>query len=266
MSLHIRLSDTELFLAHHPVPADGSAPFRFVHHRLRPQASLAANLREALQQLGGEVSSAAPVEVMASVPVTPVPLAEFQEEEAEAVWKYCFTHRGDERVFYDTAPAIDAVLLYALAGSTCRTLHEVLGRPVRYTAALTPVVQHFAAKALGVTSGRRFFISLHDAQADLMVFEESRLLFLNTYAVGAASDVAYYVFNLATQLSEPVPSVPIFVAGQPAWRDEVAHELQQFAGHVYTVNPAAEYNRHPISTTAHMPYDLMCALLQKSHP
>lgn len=200
-------------------------------------------------------------EVYVNAPVTPIPLVEFQEEDAETAYNFCFSPNEKRRVFYDTVPASNVVFLFALAENTCRTLEEAFGQ-VRYTSALTPVVQHFAQKGLATTNGKRIFVYTHDGVIDVIVLDDSRLVMLNTYTVRTLTDVDYYVFNLARHLALDMNETPVFVAGMPTLRTPVIEELKKYAARVYPVNPSAEFNRNVVSTTEGVPYDLMCALLK----
>lgn len=259
MNLYIRISDTDLCFARY---SGGASPvFDFEPYHVRPQASLTVNLREAMQQVQLLQGDTGRVEVFVNGAVTPVPLAEFQEEDAEAAYNYCFTQGERRRVFYDTVPATNSVLLFALSEATCRTLEEAFGQ-IRFTAALTPVVQHFATKGLGNTEGKRLFVYTHDGVVDVVVLEETRLVMLSTYSVRALTDVAYYTFNLARHLGIDMREAPVFVAGAPLLRDPVVRELQKYAARVYAINPAAEFNRNVVATTAEVPYDLVCGLLR----
>lgn len=259
MTLHLRISETDICFAHYEA---GNPPvFEFEPYHVRPQVSLTVNLRAALQQVEMLKQTLDKVEVYVNAPVTPVPLVEFQEEDVDTAYNFCFTPGEKRRVFYDTVPASNAVFLFALSENTCRTIEEIFGE-VRYTAALTPVVQHFAKKGLATTNDKRLFVYSHDGVIDVLVLEDSRLVMLNTYTVRTLTDVDYYVFTLARHLALDVNQIPIFVAGNPLMRDPVIEELQKYAARVYPVNPSAEFNRHIISTTEGVPYDLMCALLK----
>lgn len=258
MTLHIRISDTDISFARFE---NGVQPtFLFETYHLRPQVSLTVNLREAIRTVPLLREPADRVEALAGGMVTPVPLAEFQEEDAKATYDCCFPQGTPRRVFYDTVPASNVVLLFALPDSTCRTLEEAFGE-VRFCASLTGVVRHFARKGLGTTAGRRLFVYPHDNVADVAVFEESRLVMLNSYAVRTLTDASYYILSLAHHLALDLHEAPIFVAGSPQLRDPAVRELQQYADRVYPVIPSAEFNRHVVATTAGVPYDLVCALL-----
>lgn len=259
MTLYIRISDTDISFARFE---NGVQPtFLFETYHMRPQVSLTVNLREAMRAVNLLHEPSDRVEVLASGMVTPVPLAEFQEEDAEAAYDYCFTKGEQRRVFYDTVPASNTVLLFALPEATCRTLEDAFGE-VRFAASLTGVVRHFASKGLGTTMGKRLFVYPHDSVADVAVFEESRLVMLNTYSVRTLTDVSYYTLNLARHLCLDLRETPFFVAGAPLLRDPAVRELQQYAARVYPITPSAEFNRHIVATTPDVPYDLVCGLLR----
>lgn len=262
MNLYIRISDTELCFAAYEMGASQS--FQFSTFRMQPSASLTVNLRTAMQQVELlRQQKFSKVEVYVNAPVTPVPLAEFQEEDAETIYNYCFTPDERQRVFYDTVPASNAVLLFALSEATCRTLEEAFeGISVRFAASLTPIVQHFAKKGLAVAADKRVFAYTHDMMLDIVVLEDSRIVMLNTYQVRTLTDADYYLFNLMHHLGLSTSDTPIFVTGTPLMRGPLITELQKYAAKVYPVNPSAEFNRHTISTTEGVPYDLMCALLK----
>lgn len=260
MTLYLRLSSSSISYACYE--AGRSDSFRFDSHPLDARQTLAANLlevREAIATAGQ--ASARRIEVLADVPVTPVPLAEFQEEDTESLWRDCFSNDGTERVFYDTVPAVNVITVYALPAAVCQAVVEVFG-PVTFRASLSAVMQHFAGKALSVTTGIRLFVQLRPNRADVLAYEGSRLLMVNTYDVRSLTDIDYYALNLAQHLGADLTTVPLFVAGDRENRDQAVTELRRYASHVYPVNPEADFNRHPAAMLPGVPFDLMCALLK----
>lgn len=262
MSLYIRISDTDLCFARYEAVA--ASDFHFEPYRVTPQASLTVNLRSAMQQVDLLNMPTDRVEVLVEAPVTPVPLAVFQEEDAEALYHACFEKKGPLRVFYDTVPAVNAVFLFSLPEATCRTLDEAFQGRVRYTTTLASVVHVFAGKGLAATGGRRLFVYVHDGVSDVVLLEGNRLLMLNTYNVQAPTDVCYYTFNMVRHLGLEPAGQPIYVAGEDALLDPVVDHFQHYAPEVYAINPAADFNRHIVATTEGVPYDLMCHLLKRS--
>ena len=200
------------------------------------------------------------VEVFVNSPVTPIPLVEFQEEDVNQVYRYCFSGNENLRIFYDSVPALNVMFLFALPETTCHILEEIFGQ-IRYQSCLTSVVQHFSSKGLINAAGKRIFLYTHDGTADLIFLEESHLVMLNTYKVRTLTDVTYYTFNLASHLGVDTQSTPVFVAGSPILRDPVVEELQKYTEKIYPIHPSAEFNRNIVATTDNIPYDLICSLL-----
>lgn len=257
--LYLRISDTDLHIARYDKDAPSS--FAFATHHLRPQLSLTMNLREALDAVDLLKQPADRVEMIINTPVTPVPLQDFQEEDCERIYAYCFEQERKVRVFYDTVPAANVVLLFGLEDLMCHTLEEAFGT-VRYSSAQTAVLQHFSGKANDTSaSRRRLFVYTHEGRADISVFDDQRLLMFNSYAVHALTDVDYYTFNLARHMAYSTADEPIFVAGDEALRTPVVEELQKYAKRVYAINPAADFNRHPAAAAPGIPYDLIVKLL-----
>lgn len=259
MSLYLRISDNEICFAKYD--SVQSAVFEFEKYHVRPQVSLTVNLREAMENISLLKEKYDEVQVFVNSPVTLVPLAEFQEEDVEKTYKYCFSKNENKRIFYDTVPAANLVLLSALDTATCRTLEDTFGG-IRYMASLAPLLQHFANKAIDEQMPKRSFVYVHDGIIDVCAFDETRLLALNSYKVTSLSDADYYIFNFLRHLSLSLEDTPLYVVGEDALSQPLAAELELYASKVYTINPAADFNRHVIAVTEGVPYDMMCGLLK----
>ena len=257
-TLYLRLSDSRICFARYEQRQEPD--FAFSLYKLRPDASLTINLREALQT---ESILRAPIQetiVLVSSPITPVPLAEFQEEDCNTIYNYCFPEEGPRRVFYDIVPAANTVLMFSLEEQTCRNIEEVFDN-VRYVSALTPILRRFSTKGVVGNPQKRLFVYRHEKSIDIAVFEETRLIMVNSYPAQTETDVAYYVFNVGKQLALDNATTAFYTAGQHDLRNRVVEALQQFATNVYSINPTAEFNRHIVSTTEGVPYDLMTLLI-----
>ncbi len=263
MSLYIRLSDTDIHFALYD--SHDSKAFQFTTYHLRPQISLTMNLRNALDNVALLRGYEGRVDVLVNTPVTPVPLADFQEEDCATLYDYCFTEEERHRVFYDTIPAANAVLLFGLGETVCHAIEDAFG-DVRFSSSRTALLQHLATKALGAsgTQRRRLFIYTHEGMIDIAVFDDTRLLMFNTYTVRTLTDVAYYTFYLARHLGFTPQTEPIYVAGEELLRTPVVEELQKYAKQVFAINPAADFNRHVAATTAGIPYDMTTHILNKT--
>lgn len=256
MPLYIRLSEYTMAMARYELRTP--PVFSFATFRLRPQASFTMNLREACDTeplLQGPASNA---QIIVCGPVTPVPLAEFQEEESENIYNFCFPSERRRRVFYDTLPRANAVLLFAMDEMQCAKIEEAFP-DARFLSSQTALLRHFSAKD-ATRPAVRIFVHLYENVMELSAFEENRLLLCNRFGVHAATDVAYYALNIARHMALNLDESPIYVAGNAPGRDAAIAELQRYARHVHYIQPTGEYNRHIVSTTPGVPYDMMALL------
>lgn len=256
-TLYLRIAESSLCFARYESRREPLFDFSPFH--VQPRSSLTVNLREAFSTERILQHPIERVQALVAGPVTPVPLPDFQEEDCETLYNYCFPSDRKRRIFYDVVPAANAVLLFGLDEATCHTLEDAFNR-VHYVSCLTPVLRHFATKGSS-KGGKRLFAYAHEGHISLAVFEDNRLIMTNTYRTQGATDAAYFILNMASHLAIDQEETPFYVAGESKLREAVAEELRQFAAYVYTVNPSGEFNRHIVATTPGVPYDLMAFLL-----
>jgi hypothetical protein len=123
--LTLRISSTTLSAA----CLETGKPFEFSPIPLQSHRSLTANLQEAAAVIPilKERSPNEVTQVLVVGSVTPIPLAEFQEEDCDAFYNYCFKPEIPHRVFYDVVPSANLMLVFGLPETTCKTVEEVLG-------------------------------------------------------------------------------------------------------------------------------------------
>ena len=138
MKLYLRLSAGSLSMAQYEL---GREPyFAFSTYRLRTETSLTVNLQHAreTEEILSRLTSG--IEVLVTGPVVAVPLADFREEDCDALYNYCFASHVRRRVFYDTLPLANAILLFALDEDKCTAIEDVFGE-VHYRSAQTAVLR-----------------------------------------------------------------------------------------------------------------------------
>ena len=242
---YVRLSDTDLSFAYHS--GRSGDVVQFAPWQVRQHTSLSVNLREA-RDTEALLSLMAPrTEVLLSTAVTVVPLADFTEETCESLLRFVMPEKAGERVFYDTLPAANCVLIYSMAEDTCQALEESFGE-VHFSACLTHVLRHHARTYLQEDGRRRMLIHLHETAADIAVFEGLRLLAVNTFEVRQASDVAYFAYHLASTLGLDAQRDSIDLCGNDTLTEEALRTIRLFS-------PQAS----PKEQSGNMPFDLACA-------
>ncbi len=258
-TLYLRLGENTLHFARY---ADSRPPyFDYCQYRLRSRTSLTVNLKEAIDSEKIFRTPYHRVEVLAQSPATFVPLSDFQEEDCETIYNYCFPHKQKRRVFYDTIPGANAVLLFSLDENTCQALESVFEN-VRYLSTQTPVMRHFSTRSTD-KAHRVAYVYCHEQKVDIAVFEDYRLIIANTYQVYNTADVAYFIMSVARQTGLNPESDPLFVVEPKGTFTSIIDELQQFSTAVRVLSPAEEFKQHVVATTQGVPYDLMTLLIHK---
>lgn len=269
--LYIRLDATapagapQIAFAH--PPAEPGGPFAYTPCTVTPGAALAVSLRHALSRKLDEHAAATEAEVIICGPATVVPLAEFQENDADTYYHYLFhpATGGPERVFYDSLPAAaGAVLLFAAGTEICRTLEQMLAA-VHYTSAHTALIRHYARRGAEKASPR-LFINLQGTRLCAYAFNGQSLLHMGAYTAPTAADAAYFCLSLSAALWPQASATPeggLYITGGTAdAREALSNELRRYtSAPVFASSPVAEYRRHPVTRLNGVPYDLLTALL-----
>ena len=170
----------------------------FSVHRLDRRVSFTINLRRAVEVEPLMAQEYAGVEVIVSGAVIAVPLSDFREEDCETLYDSCFRAGHKHRVFYDTLPSANVVLLYAFDENCWRALKEKFGK-VLYISEQTNRLRRYSMLS-SAASAKRMFLYLSHKKLEMSVFEGVRLLMLNTYDAKNADDVAYYALGVMEAL------------------------------------------------------------------
>ncbi len=269
--LYLRIDDTHLSLLAYErsatIVSEASTSvlgeeFPFLHRPLHPSLPFARQLAQLRAAHPAFVREQA-VRVVVSGTVTPVPIADFEEEMCSRYYDFCVG--GDEggsalrRVFYDSLPGFGAVLLFALPESMCQSIEHEFSE-VHYVSASTALLRRIAHRH-NPRHHHRIYVYLRGRKMEVAVFEEQNLLVLNAYDVQAATDVAYYCFGLSRGLGLDVQHTSFTLFGDEPLRSESAEQLRAYAPMVAARSLSTELNRHPLADVPDIPFDLPFQIL-----
>lgn len=196
-------------------------------------------------------------------PVTVVPLAEFEESTAEAVYQFVFNGRrapkAKRRVFYDMLPSSNGVLLFALDEGHCAEVERELGE-VHYFSPFSGLLQWMAGRKQTARQ-HRVFIHCRTTQIDVAYFEGHRIFAFNTFDVQTPEDVLYFTCQLAQQFGVDFTSTPFIVCGRADKIPVVAGCLRPFVAEVECVDTAEEFDHHPLTEISQLPFELLTKLM-----
>lgn len=244
---YVRLSGDVMSFAYNS-GLEGEEP-TFAPWEVRGRSSLTINLREACDREPLLALPTERTEVMIGTSVVAVPLDNFDEEQCVPLWRYVVPRRGGERVFYDTLPQADCVLLYGASEEVCRAFEDSFGE-VHFTACLTHVLRNYMRYHISpAQSGCHGLIFLHENVADVAIFEGHSLTAVNTFVVNQPGDVAYYALNLSQSVGLKPLTDKLRLCGDDVPVRETLRTLRQFC-------PGVEV----LESKGAMPYDMQCAV------
>ena len=98
---------------------------------------------------------------------------------------------------------------------------------------------------------------------EICVWVSSRSLVLNTFALQSRTAEAIYTFSLAESLGWEQEKQPFTLFGEEGKVQDVVKQLQLYVAEVGSLRLSAEYNRHPLTEIADMPFDLATQILHQ---
>lgn len=265
LMFYLRLDDHSLTLAtytHHRVEeANDQAPL-FLQQALSPSLPLEQQLRQlrAGHPCFAQIQS---MQVLVVGACTLVPLAEFDEEQCEQLYRFCVV--GEEqpksrlRVFYDILPSSNVALIFALDEAKCKAIESEFGE-VYYVSAFTATLRHLSSKTDPLHL-HRSYLYCRDGATDIAVFEGQRLQLFNSFPTLTAKDAAYYTFALLQSLGLSPNTTPIAIYGHSPLCEPTLQEVQRYAPHVGQLHLTAEHLRHPVAQLDGIPFDLATQII-----
>lgn len=220
-------------------------------------ASIVVNLRDAFNRIRLMTPNVKKAVVLVDSPITFVPLADFQEEEAKTLYEFNFVHTQKIEVFYDVLSYFNISLLFGLESSIVRVFEETF-QEVYFLSAYTPILKQIAVKS---STQKTIYAFLQEEQLDLFVVQNNKILGTNRFEMHAGSDAVYYIMGFVKQCKLDVSKDRIFLNGESFEIDEVEKQLKEFVKNVSQDNYAVEFSDHPVAMHPHLPYSLATYLV-----
>lgn len=263
---YLRLDENSLMLAAHHRSSQSESEGRTpvcLQQALSPTLPLEQQLRQ-LRAGHPTFARSASMQVLVVGPSTLVPLAEFDEEQCENIYRFCVL--GEEksksrlRVFYDLLPSSNLALLFALNEEKCQAIEAEFGE-VYYVSHITAPLRHLSGK-VNPMHRHRVYLHCRETAVDIAIFEDQRLLALNTFPTLTVKDAAYYTFALMQTLGLTPDATPIATYGCETVCEATTRELQKYAPQTGQLYAIAEHHRHPVAQIEGIPFDFATQIIQ----
>lgn len=256
--LIIRVGQNTLAFAYAQPGADDNIVF--VPYIINAGISMAANLREALRSgaLGGK--KWAKVQVMLDTPVAMVPIDEYDEHNKETLYRYSMTEQENNAVLATILPAVNAVALYSLNKDFRLVLTDNFS-DIKIRPLCASVWQYLQRRSLQ-GNAEKLYCYFHDNKVDIFSYRKNRFRFANAFPTTSTADTPYFIMAVWKQLALDAHKDEIYIVGKPKDLDKLTEILHRFVTAIYSINPSAEFNRHPLALQGGVPFDILTTLME----
>lgn len=221
---------------------------------------MAANLKEALRYEPLLQQQYQRVNVLVSTTeVTTVPVAYFDAKDIENVFAVNFPKARPQHVTYNVLRRSGVALIFGIE----RTVYQLLLDDfpnARFYAASSTLIEFFGEKSAG-GSNRKMYVYLHEKEITLYAFEQSRILFLNSFTVRTITDMQYYILNVWQQLGYDQIDDALFIVGDGDNRQELADKISYFLQNVSLIDRSSDFRDSLTQGNSMIPYDLQTLLV-----
>lgn len=227
-----------------------------------PNISLNANLHDAAKTVAlakGEYNS---VDVYTDGPATLVPLREFEEEDAADLFFFNYPSlKQRHKVFYDTLPYLNTLLLFSEDKDVCRSLKDYF--PLcKLHSTMTSLILQFVSRYPFSLTKPRLYCYICENRLWLLVVKEAKLEFLNSYVLHNDADALYYIAAIAQRMGITPTDERVWISGTTREASTLANSLHKIHLNAFLMNDAEELSHHPVSIINGFPYDLKVVLLK----
>lgn len=227
-----------------------------------PDISLNANIHQAVKTVELAQGDYNFVDAYVCEATTLVPLKEFEEDDIEDIYYLNFPQMRQRcKVFYDTLPYLNALLLFAVDKDVCRTLRDYYPQ-VKFHNTLTSLVLQYASRYPFSATQPRLYCYVNEQNLTLIVVQGGQLQFMNSFKIHNPSDSLYYIACVANSFALTAAGEKIYVGGDQPAAQNLTLALDRIHLRGFYMDDKEELSQHPIASVAAFPYDLKVLLLK----
>ena len=236
-------------------------PFEYKVWDMNHTISLTANLKDALMKEPMLQQEYQRVNVMIATPhFTTVPVAAFQKENVEALYRCAFPKDAPQHVCYNVLRRSGIAIVFGLDRNVYQLLLDDFPR-ARFYASASTLIEFFGEKSL-FGPGRKMYLYQHEKEMTLYAFDQGRMLFVNTFDAVSVADLQYYTLNVWKELGLDQIDDALFIVGDNDQRVmELSEKIKYFLQHVTLMDRSDDFKDRLTRGNSLMPYDLQTLLI-----
>ena len=255
----LRITKTNLSFA----AVDSTAPegLRYEPYIVRSGISMPANLREAFigdNMLNSDYKRA---QVLIDSKVLMVPVEEFNEENKEELYRHAFTDVKNDHVLHSVLPGENAVAIFSINKDLKLVLDDHFEN-VRIMPLMQPLWAYMHKRSFA-GNFNKLYGYFHNKRLEVFSFNKNRFQFVNAYDTNTARDIAYFLLFVWKELNFDVEKDELHIFGALPEKEALTENLKKYVRKVYPINPAAEFNRAPITQIKDLPFDLLTLFVKR---
>lgn len=159
-----------------------------------------------------------------------IPSALFKAEDAEQYFYFNHPKRDGDEVHFDIITSYDAINIFSVSGEVIAALKKMFERfSVHHQ--LTSLLEAAGFYARNKPE-RNMFIHVHSSCIDVIVMEERKLIFANSFPCKGTEDGIYFVMMTCEQLSLNPELVEVLVSGEIEKDGAFTKQLHRYIRHI----------------------------------
>lgn len=229
-------------------------------YRIEPNISLTANVKQAWAENDFLKLPFKRVNLLIDTPrYTTVPLALFEETQAETIYYHNHPRYLSEVVAHNILNRSNCVLLFAIDKSTYNLLYEYFPQ-ARLYATVSPVIEYLCDRSrLG--NNRKLYAYIQKKHIDILAFERGKLLFANTFPNRGNADCIYFILNVWKQIGLNQETDELHLTGIPEEKERFIDKLRKYVKIVNFMSPIVSNRINNQETEEEIPYDIQVLLM-----
>ncbi|MBM6993130.1 MAG: DUF3822 family protein [Prevotella sp.] len=238
---------------------DNAEQLAYRPYTIKSGVSVAANLREAFKTESEMLTCTPRARVLVNSPVLLLPIEEYDEKQCETLYMHSFPNIEGCAMMSNVLPDLNAVALFAVNKDLMTVVYDHY-EDVKFLALMQPVWRYMHKRSF-IGIHRKLFAHFHDNVLELFSFERNRFVFSNRFDVKHTKDALYFILFVWKELALDQQKDELYLSGDILEREKLLPDLQQHLRKVSAINPAADFNRAPMTAIKGITLDIVTMYL-----